>query len=148
MFRQCPELSSSPHPNREVVMATNASETPAAHLAGVTLDCIDPRILARFYQELLGWSDVVEDSDDWVSVKEPSGPMHISCQREPTYRPPVWPSKPDQPQMMSHLEIRVADLEQACQRAESLGAIRMSWQPQADVRVYADPEGHPFCLFT
>jgi len=127
-----------------------SADTPVigpAQLAGVTLDCLHPRSLARFYGQLLGWSTIVEENDDWVSIKEPSGPMHISCQREPLYRPPVWPSASDEPQMMSHLDIRVADLEQACARAESLGAVSMGWQPQPNVRVCADPEGHPFCLF-
>src|SRR5262245_4178128 len=99
-------------------MGLDRSTTLSVTLAGVILDCADPRRLARFYGQLLGWSDVVEDTDDWVSIKEPSGPMHISCQREEAYQPPVWPSTPGQPQMMSHLEIRVSDLEQACVKAE------------------------------
>jgi glyoxalase superfamily protein len=122
--------------------------TAEVQLVGATLDCVDPRSLARFYRQLLGWTDIVEENDDWVSVREPGGTMHVSCQREPRYRRPVWPSQDDAPQMMLHLEFRVADLNAACALAESLGATRMPWQPQPDVRVYADPEGHPFCLFS
>jgi len=48
---------------------------------------------------------------------------------------------------MLHLEIKVDDLAAAAARAESLGATRMEFQPQDHVRVYADPAGHPFCLF-
>jgi catechol-2,3-dioxygenase len=29
-----------------------------------------------------------------------------------------------------------------------VGARPMEWQPQPDVRVYADPVGHVFCFFT
>ena len=48
---------------------------------------------------------------------------------------------------MAHLEIRVADLDGACALAERLGATAMEFQPQPNVRVYADADGHPFCLF-
>jgi hypothetical protein len=29
-----------------------------------------------------------------------------------------------------------------------VGAVLAEYQPQDDVRVYLDPAGHPFCLFT
>jgi Glyoxalase-like domain len=103
-------------------MGADRSASLSVTLAGVTLDCADPRRLAHFYGRLLGWSDVVQDTDAWVSIKERSGPMHISCQREDVYRPPVWPSTPDQPQMMSHLDIRVSDLEQRARWLSSWGS--------------------------
>lgn len=88
-----------------------------------------------------------EENDGWVSIKDPTSQIWISFQSAGHYRRPVWPPEPHKPLMMLHLEIRVADLEQACGLAESLGATQLSYQPQQDVRVYADPDGHPFCLF-
>jgi hypothetical protein len=31
--------------------------------------------------------------------------------------------------------------------ATATGAVLAEFQPQADVRVYLDPAGHPFCLW-
>ena len=63
------------------------------------------------------------------------------------YTPPVWPSRPGEQIMMGHLEIRVDDLEAACAHARACGATLADFQPQADVRVHFDPDGHPFCLY-
>jgi hypothetical protein len=48
--------------------------------------------------------------------------------------------------MQLHLDIDVRDLESAAEHAEACGATRASYQPQSDVLVYLDPDGHPFCL--
>jgi hypothetical protein len=50
--------------------------------------------------------------------------------------------------MMMHLDIEVEDLEEAGAHAVSVGAVLAEHQPQSDVRVYYDPAGHPFCLWT
>jgi len=49
--------------------------------------------------------------------------------------------------MMVHLDIEVDDLGLAGSYAVSAGAVLAGFQPQADVRVYLDPAGHPFCLW-
>ena len=49
--------------------------------------------------------------------------------------------------MMIHLDIGVADLTSAVSWAVAQGARVAEHQPQHDVRVMLDPEGHPFCLF-
>jgi hypothetical protein len=49
--------------------------------------------------------------------------------------------------MQLHLDIQVEDLVAATAFAQSLGARAAEFQPQADVRVMLDPDGHPFCLF-
>lgn len=116
-------------------------------LAGVTFDCTDTRRLADFYRQLLGSTETSEDNEGWVSIKDPTSQIWISFQSASHYRRPVWPPEPDRPLMMAHLEIRVSDLEAACALAESLGATQLAYQPQEHVRVYADPDGHPFCLF-
>jgi hypothetical protein len=42
----------------------------------------------------------------------------------------------------------VDDLAAGCAFAEACGAEPASFQPQHDVRVYLDPDGHPFCLWS
>ena len=49
--------------------------------------------------------------------------------------------------MMMHLDIGVADVETGVSWAIAQGAELAEYQPQQDVRVMLDPEGHPFCLF-
>jgi len=46
-----------------------------------------------------------------------------------------------------HLDIGVDDVERAVTWALAQGAQPAEHQPQDDVRVMLDPEGHPFCLF-
>jgi catechol 2,3-dioxygenase-like lactoylglutathione lyase family enzyme len=115
-------------------------------LSGIVLDSEDPKELAAFYQRLLGWA-VVQDEPGWVKLGAPDGGPGLSFQEDQGYVRPVWPAGPGDPQMKIHLDIRVADLEQACAHAEKAGATMAEFQPQDDVRVFLDPAGHPFCLF-
>lgn len=115
-------------------------------LSGVVLDSPDPRQLAGFYQRLLGW-EIGDEEETWVTVLPPGGGTKLSFQLEPDYRPPEWPSQTDEQQMMVHLDLHAKDVAAAERRAVELGARVMPWQPQDDVRVLADPDGHVFCLF-
>ena len=115
-------------------------------LAGIVLDAPDANELAAFYHRLLGWT-VIEDEPGWVRLGAPDGGPGLSFQTEDQYVRPVWPAKPDAPQMSLHLDIRVDDLDTAGAHAEKAGATLADFQPQDDVRVYLDPAGHPFCLF-
>jgi catechol 2,3-dioxygenase-like lactoylglutathione lyase family enzyme len=120
--------------------------TSGPRITYVNLSCPDPRPLARFYAELLGMV-VTEESPDWILLEPPNGGVGLAFQPESGYRPPTWPARPGEQQMMVHLEIAVDDLEEALARALSLGATAAEFQPQADVRVCLDPAGHPFCLY-
>jgi catechol 2,3-dioxygenase-like lactoylglutathione lyase family enzyme len=120
---------------------------PSMTLSGVVLDAPDAPELAAFYSRLLQWN-VVEDSPEWVVLRPPGGGgAGLSFQSEPAYVPPVWPAEAGRQQMMFHLDIEVADLQAAGAHAEALGGVLADYQPQAHVRVYLDPAGHPFCLF-
>ena len=119
---------------------------PHMTLAGIVLDAPDARELAAFYQRLLGWT-VAQDEPGWVKLAAPDGGPALSFQTESAYVRPVWPATPGQPQMSVHLDIRVEDLAEAGAHAEKAGATLADFQPQDDVRVYIDPDGHPFCLF-
>jgi catechol 2,3-dioxygenase-like lactoylglutathione lyase family enzyme len=122
------------------------TDRPRLTLSGVALDTPDPRALADFYRRLLGWT-VRKDSDTWVTLEPPGGGTTISFQREPTYVRPSWPSDADHQQMMMHLDIEVDDLAAGAAHAVATGATLAAFQPQDDVRVCLDPDGHPFCLW-
>jgi catechol 2,3-dioxygenase-like lactoylglutathione lyase family enzyme len=108
----------------------------------------DPRGLARFYQRLLGWP-IAADEEDWATLRPEDGGTGLSFQLETGHVPPVWPPEPGAQQMQIHLDLRVDDLAAACAEAEAAGARRLGGHDDEDetVRVYADPAGHPFCLF-
>jgi predicted enzyme related to lactoylglutathione lyase len=113
---------------------------------GAVLDAPDARVLADFYRRLLGW-DVVEDNDDWMTLREPGGTARLSFQTEARYRRPEWPASDGSQQMMAHLDIEVDDLDAELARAVEAGAEVADYQPQELVRVCLDPVGHPFCLW-
>ncbi|AEB45164.1 VOC family protein [Micromonospora maris] len=115
-------------------------------LTTVNLDTPDPAALARFYVRLLGWEIKVEEADD-VILHNVDGGVGLSFQRERAYVRPTWPAQPGRQQMSMHLEIGVEDLDAALAHALACGATLAEFQPQDDVRVCLDPDGHPFCLW-
>lgn len=119
---------------------------PRMTLWGVVLDCPDAQQLAAFYERLLGWTRE-QDEPEWVKLRCPDGGPGLSFQNEPAYQRPNWPTQPPAQQMMAHLDIKVDDLERAVEHALAAGAVLAEFQPQPDVRVCFDPDGHPFCLF-
>ncbi|MEV6693699.1 VOC family protein [Micromonospora sp. NPDC051196] len=115
-------------------------------LTTVNLDTPDPAALARFYVRLLGWEIADEQADD-VILRNADGGVGLSFQRERAYVRPTWPAEPGRQQMSMHLEIGVTDLAAALDHALACGATLADYQPQEDVRVCLDPDGHPFCLW-
>ena len=118
-----------------------------AQLGGVVLECPDPRSLASFYSQLMGWA-VIYGDDDWFMLGESDAQsVKLSFQRAPGHKPPVWPDPTSS--MQVHLDLRVGDLDTAEQNAMGLGATKFDHQPDpTNFRVMADPAGHPFCLCT
>lgn len=114
-----------------------------------TVDCIDPYALAKFYADLLGWVIPFHDAD-WACIGAPGTEQGaypgITFQRNPDYRPPVWPEKPGTQQQMAHLDFAVTDLEEAVRHAIRCGATVANEQFSEEWRVMLDPAGHPFCL--
>jgi catechol 2,3-dioxygenase-like lactoylglutathione lyase family enzyme len=120
--------------------------TPRLSMTAAVFDAPDPRALAGFYRDLLGW-EIRSNEDDWVTLRPPGGGMGLSFQTEDAYVRPTWPAGPGDQQMMVHLDIEVDDLASASAHARALGATLAEFQPQADVLVHLDPAGHPFCLW-
>jgi catechol 2,3-dioxygenase-like lactoylglutathione lyase family enzyme len=117
-----------------------------ARVVGVTLNSPTPSALAHFYAELLGWN-VTNDEGTWVELPNPDGGIGINFHHDDYYQRPVWPSEPGKQIMQVHLEIKVDDLEAGAAHAQACGATLAEFQPQEDVRVHLDPDGHPFCIF-
>jgi hypothetical protein len=113
---------------------------------GPVLQTPDPAALARFYLALLDWEAMSQEPSWWV-IGPGEGVCTIGFQREAGYVRPVWPSAPGEQQMMMHLDLEVSDLALSVEHAIELGAVLSDFQPQDDVRVMLDPDGHPFCLY-
>lgn len=120
------------------------------------LDTADPRGLAEFYRELLGMDyrpgdeDPDPDGDDWL-VLHGEGLWPLAFQKVPEITPPTWPD-PAVPQQL-HLDMTVPDaatLDAEHARVQGLGArllLDRRDDPDEPLYVYADPSGHPFCIF-
>lgn len=128
-------------------------------ISSVTIGSPDPRTAAQFYHRLLGWPITAEDPPGdgrppeagWAQLRAPEGQqglMTINLEYEAAHTRPVWPSEPGRQHVTTHLDIPVDDLAAAVTHALAAGAVLASDQPQDDVRVLLDPDGHPFCLFT
>lgn len=117
--------------------------TAIARLAGVTLDCAQPKELADFYHAATGLE--VAHLDDDSAYLTDGGPVAIAIQRVEGFTPPQWPGQ-QVPQQL-HLDLAVTDLDEAESRLLELGATKPDNQPNPQRwRVLLDPAGHPFCL--
>jgi predicted enzyme related to lactoylglutathione lyase len=111
-----------------------------ARYPSFVIDCPDAAVLARFYGTLLDWP--VTGESDWAEIR--SGEQCICFQQVEGFSPPDWPGQ-QVPQQM-HLDVVVADLDEAESKVLELGATKHGHQPGESFRVYLDPAGHPFCL--
>lgn len=127
----------------------------------VVLDGTDARTLAEFYRDLLALAYRSGDEppapgepdprgQDWLVLRNPGG-IQLAFQQVAELPAVTWPEGPH-PQML-HLDITVdnmADLDAEHEHATGLGArllLDRSDDPEEQLRVYADPAGHPFCIF-
>ena len=112
---------------------------------GTAIEAPDPRALASFYAQLLGWTIVDEEPGTSV-LAPPDGPIFLVFQEAADYVRPVWPPEDGRQRPMMHLDFQVADLDAGIAEAVALGATLAEVQPHEHVRVLLDPAGHPFCL--
>ena len=132
------------------------NRSPRLRATSITIGTSRPHDLAHFYARLLDLPVTADDPaipDDpvrggWAQVRPPDGlGMTLNFEYERHFIRPTWPSTPDGQNPTQHLDIEVDDLEAGVSRAVSLGATLAQFQPQDDVRVLFDLDGHPFCLF-
>ena len=112
------------------------------NLASVVLDCDDPAALADFWVQVVG-GEIVFRTDEFVAIK--TRHIWLATFRVSNYQPPAWPDEQLPKQL--HLDVSVADLDNAQNQALAIGARLPAYQPAPDRwRVLLDPAGHPFCL--
>jgi glyoxalase superfamily protein len=131
-------------------------------LVGVVLDGTDARVLAEFCRRLLGFRYRPGDEpppagqpdpqgEDWLVLRDPTGGVQVAFQQVAALPRATWPEGPVPQQL--HLDLSVpttAELDAQHERALALGAELLedrSDDPEEPLRVYADPAGHPFCIF-
>ncbi|WP_129842271.1 VOC family protein [Streptomyces sp. RFCAC02] len=120
-----------------------------ARFSVTVLDCPDPRALAAFYSDVLGWPIDEEHSDDgWVEIRGGAPAERFAFQLSEGYRPPEWPGTEHPQQMHIDLDVPESRLDEAERDVLTLGARLLQGDDggQRGFRVYADPAGHPFCL--
>lgn len=132
-------------------------------LLQTVLDGPDPRALAEFWRQFLGYDYRPGDEppppgepdpkgEDWLVLRAPDGTNQLAIQGVDELTPPTWPKGPTPQQL--HLDLLVPDiatLDAQHERALALGATLLDdsrhRDPEEPLRVYADPAGHPFCVF-
>jgi catechol 2,3-dioxygenase-like lactoylglutathione lyase family enzyme len=134
-------------------------------LLQTVLDTTDPRGLAEFYRVLLGYryragdeppTDGTADEPDWLVIVEDTGSNQgghgLAFQLVDALPRTNWPDEPGIPQQL-HLDMGVPDVEELQRqrgRALELGATELldrSADEEEPLYVFADPAGHPFCIF-
>jgi catechol 2,3-dioxygenase-like lactoylglutathione lyase family enzyme len=136
------------------------SDFPA--LRAVAVDATDARAVAEFWRELLGYTYRTGDeapppgqpdpkAEDWLVLRDGTGEARLAVQAVAELPRSTWPDQ-KVPQQL-HLDLTVADVDQLAvqrERALSLGATVLedrSTDPAEPLYVFADPAGHPFCIF-
>lgn len=129
-------------------------------LLHTVLDTTDVRGLAEFYRRLLGLryrpgddppTDGRQDDADWLVLTEADGTRRLAFQQVDRLERTTWPSH--EVPMQLHVDFTVsgaAELERQRGRAEELGAtvlLDRTDDPDEPLYVFADPAGHPFCIF-
>ncbi|WP_291043814.1 VOC family protein [Herbiconiux sp.] len=128
-------------------------------LRQVVLDAEDARGLAAFYRDLLDAryrpgdeppADGSHDDAEWVAIRTPDG-VRLAFQRVPELPRVTWPEGDVRQQL--HLDLMVPDVQELERRRDhalELGATIIDDQssdPEEALYVFADPAGHPFCIF-
>ncbi|MEY2458359.1 MAG: hypothetical protein QOG30_189 [Acidimicrobiaceae bacterium] len=131
-------------------------------LRSTVLDTTDARALAEFYRALLGYqywpghecpapSEEDPRGQDWLVLVDPAGSARLAFQQVEHLEASTWPGE-GVPQQL-HLDLSVPgvqDLVTQHERVLALGA-RLLYDrfedPDEPLYVYADPAGHPFCIF-
>lgn len=108
-------------------------------VSSVTIDALDPEMLARFCSRLLG-----------LAVRPRQG-RFVAFQRPPAGAPelvfqPVPESKRDK--VRKHLDVNVPDMPFAVRRVRELGGAGVTEVHEAgdSWRAMRDPQGNEFCL--
>ena len=101
------------------------------------------RLLADFYNAILDWNQY-EAYGDLFLTRSPKFRIGFNDSGWSDARPPRWPN-PDFPQQ-AHLDIAVSDVDAYAEQVVAQGGTLL--QSGGQYEIYADPAGHPFCLYS
>jgi catechol 2,3-dioxygenase-like lactoylglutathione lyase family enzyme len=138
------------------------TEPVRPRLVQVVVDSVDARVAAEFWRQLLGLvyrtgheppAAGVDDvaGSDWLNLLAEGGEPALAFQQVPSLARSTWPGD-GIPQQL-HLDLTVPDvasLDAAHARVLELGGALLQDRaddPEEPLRVFADPDGHPFCIF-
>jgi predicted enzyme related to lactoylglutathione lyase len=114
-----------------------------SRLSGITIDCVDPVVLAEFWSALLGRPCSDEHAGPgWATVgSRLDAAPRLTFQRVP---------EPKRGKVRLHLDIQVDDVDAGRAQIEALGGQwtgeRHDYPGEGVVMVMTDPEGHEFCI--
>jgi len=116
-------------------------------LQAITVDAHDPRALAQFWAEVLGWKigEGVNELEVWIE-RELGDPKNTG------FPDILFLKNSDVKNVKNrlHLDLRPDDQDTEVRRLEKLGAtqieIGQSADPDTSWVVMADPEGNEFCV--
>lgn len=112
-------------------------------LGNIMVDCNDEQGLCEFYHKLLGGEKSIMFGRPALSK---DGIVFLFMEEE-DYVPPAWPEEEGKQQKQMHFDFQVADVAEAVEYAQSLGAKKAALQSGGKEWVtMLDPAGHPFCL--
>jgi len=137
------------------------TERPRPQLRQVVLDTTNARASAEFWRQLLGLvyrpghepapGDDDPAGSDWLNLRYDDGSPCLAFQQVTELQPATWP-RHDVPQQL-HLDLSVRtveELDDVLDQVLALGGrlvFDRSDDPQEPLRVCADLDGHPFCVF-
>lgn len=109
-------------------------------MSSVVVNTTDVERLAEFWGQLLG-VEVAHRSGEWFIWLQPQPDLGVSLAFQKVEEPTPGPRR-------LHLDLDVNNLDEAEQRAVSLGASRVAEHNMGDFtwRVMADPDGNEFCM--
>jgi len=105
------------------------------------MDCSDPRILSKFWQQILGGDvDSRTETEEWVALSGVPGLGYLGFQKVP---------EPKAVKNRVHVDIDVESIEDAVNLAVALGAQKVAEIVEEQTnffQVMLDPEGNEFCF--
>jgi len=130
--------------------------------AQVVIDTTNARRSAEFWRQLLGLvyraghEPPPPGADDragreWLNLCRADGSRALAIEQVESLRPTTWPEATVPQQLHLDLTVdNVADLDACHERVLRLGGVLRDDRrddPAEPLRVYADPDGHTFCIF-
>ncbi|MBA2573464.1 MAG: VOC family protein [Nocardioidaceae bacterium] len=109
------------------------------------IDCLDPKTLAAFWREALGWRLTYEGDDEYALEPAEGSPQDGVAPDLLFLKVPEGKTVKNR----LHLDLRPVDQAAEVQRLASLGASSIDiGQGEPTWVVMADPEGNEFCVLS